>query len=110
MRANAIKPTIDGRAGQLEHTPRDAFVPSDDAKRFAKGVEGIEEKIVWTTKDGKRWDSLEDAIAHQRKDKILDAIFDSEKTPEWIQAQAKNIADNAAALFAILEPFFRKGE
>ena len=72
---------------------------------------GIEERIIWTTKDGKRWDRLEDAIAHQRRGKIINAIYDAdESNADWIATHAEQIADHAAALFAILEPFFRKGE
>lgn len=82
-----------------------------DARRFAEQVAGIEEKTVWTTKDGQRWDRLEDAIAHQRRKQIIDAIYEADEcNAEWLAINAEQIADNAAELFAILEPFFRKGE
>jgi|SRR5688572_7795998 len=92
---------------------RNAYL-GEDAKRFADQVAGIEERIVWTTKDGKRWDRLEDAIEHQRSEQIIMAIYNGHGPENGVSDavcdHAKFIGANAAEIFAILEPFFRNGE
>lgn len=105
---DAFSPRTDASKTAVENLLADAA--SADAKRFAADVEGIEEKIVWTTKDGKRWDRLEDAITHQRQQKIISAIMEGDGVPDWLVINSANIAGYDAELFAILEPFFRKGE
>lgn len=105
----AHQPRTDATADAVKSLLQDGR--NADARRFADQVAGIEERIVWTTKDGKRWDRLEDAITHQRRGKIIEAIYEADdNNADWIATNAEQIADNAAALFAILEPFFRKGE
>jgi hypothetical protein len=104
-----LVPRKDATADAVKSLLQDAR--NADARRFAEQVAGIEEKIVWTTKDGKTWDRLEDAIKHQRRGHIINAIYEAdESNAEWIAVHAEQIADHAAALFAMLEPFFRKGE
>lgn len=85
-----------------------------NASALKDAFAGIEEKIVWKTKDGKTWDKLEDALAHQRRAQIIDVIYTTHGhdggASDAVFDGAELIATHAAEIFALLEPFFRKGE
>jgi hypothetical protein len=106
----AHQPRTDATADAVKSLLTDAV--NADARRDSGlwNLAGIEEKIVWTTKDGKRWDRLEDAIEHQRSENIVSAIMEGADLPDWLVINSRDIAGYAAEIFAILDPFFRKGE
>jgi hypothetical protein len=113
----AHQPRTDATAEAVKSLLQDGR--NADARRDAEQgslwkLAGIEEQIVWTTKDGKRWDRLEDAIEHQRSEQIIMAIYNAHGPEDGVSDavcdKAKFIGAHAAEIFAILEPFFRKGE
>lgn len=97
--------------GTMESREAAQKLAAHSAKAHAE-IEGIREELTWITKDGKRFLTLEAAIAHQRQDQILEAIYNEHGKPDGVSDAvcdaAKVIAANAAEIFAILEPFFRK--
>lgn len=103
--------------GKQAHQPRqDAtaeavkslLTDAGNASALKDAFAGIEEKIVWTTKDGNTWPTLEEAIRHQRIEQIIAAMVACGHMR--ISCIARQVAENADEIFAILEPFFRKGE
>jgi hypothetical protein len=107
----AHQPRTDATADAVKSLLQDAV--NADARRSAEqgslwNLDGIEEKIVWTTKDGKQWPTLEGAIKHQRIERMIDAMVASGDLR--ISCISRQVAENADEIFAILEPFFRKGE
>jgi hypothetical protein len=116
---------IEDETGEGMHTDKDAEITSKiAAQRLAAysakvqaDLADIRQEATWITKDGGRHATLEAAMRWQVRNKIIDTIderhdqCDSEGNlvqPGWFYKSSEQIADNAEALFRLLEPYFKR--